>query len=336
MTLNTIWFILVVILLAGYAVLDGFDLGVGILYPWLAREDKEKRVLLSALGPFWDGNEVWLLTGGGALFAAFPLVYATVFSGFYLALMLVLFALILRAVAIEYRNKLLEKKQALDVAFFLGSLLPALLFGVAVGNIARGIPLNAGQNYAGTFWTLLNPYSLLLGLVGLAAFILQGATYAMVKTKGEIYQRARTIGELAWWSLVGLYLLATLYSAIEARHLFANYAKTPLIYVFPLLLWLGLGTTLRALRREKPLAAFVGSSLILGGMVATLAAGMYPNLVFATDPALNLTIYNASSSPLTLKTMFIIAALGVPWVLFYTAYVYYVFRGKAEEIEEGY
>jgi len=338
MDLNTVWFLLVGILIIGYAILDGFDLGVGSLYYLLGKTEEEKRILLNSVGPFWDGNEVWLLTGGGALFAAFPLVYASVFSGFYLAMILVLFGLIFRAIGLEYRNKFADPvwRGRLDFLFFLGSFLPALLFGVAVGNVAKGLPLDSAYNYTGGFFGLLNPYALLMGLLGLAAFLMQGVTFTMMKTEGAVQERAKGLFAKIWPGFVILYVLATVYTYLSVPSLFANYSKFPVLYPVPLLAVLGIFAAPMAVKGAKYGAAFFASSLTMAGMILTLALGMYPNWVPALDPRYSLTVYNAASSPLTLKTMLVIALLGVPIVLFYTIYVYRVFKGKVKLEQEGY
>ncbi|MDA8211713.1 MAG: cytochrome d ubiquinol oxidase subunit II [Clostridia bacterium] len=338
MDLNTVWFLLVGVLIIGYAILDGFDLGVGSLYYLLGKTEEEKRLLINAIGPFWDGNEVWLLTGGGALFAAFPLVYASVFSGFYLAMMLVLLGLIFRAVAIEYRNKVDDQawQARWDFLFFLGSFLPALLFGVAVGNVAKGLPLDSAYHYTGGFFGLLNPYALLLGLLGLFGFLMQGTTYTMLKTEGVLQERARGLFSRIWTIFVVLYVLASLYTYLVAPALFVNYSNLPVLDVIPLLAILGIALTPQAVKAARYGTAFFASSLTMAGMILTLAVGMFPNWVPAVDPNLSLTIYNASSSQLTLKTMLIIALMGVPIVLFYTIYVYRVFRGKVKLEQDGY
>ena len=338
MDLNTTWFLLIGILIVGYAILDGFDLGIGTLFYALAKTDDEKKTLINSIGPVWDGNEVWLLTGGGALFAAFPLVYATVFSGFYLAMMLVLFGLIFRAVGIEYYFKTEgdNLQPLMGKMFFIGSLLPALLFGVAVGNVVVGIPLDEAQNYAGSFLGLLNPYALLLGVVGFVAFLLQGSTYAAMKTENAILARAKAFAVKFCWLLLALWILGGVASKIMAPHLFTNYTKMPLLYVLPLLTLISLIAIPSLLKKDCLVKSFLASSTAMATMILTLAAGLFPNWVIATNPAQNLTIYNASSSPLTLKVMLIITMIGFPLVLAYTAYVYYVFRGKASPYREGY
>lgn len=338
MDLNTAWFLLVGILIIGYAVLDGFDLGVGVLYFFLGKNARDKQILRSTIGPIWDGNEVWLLTGGGALFAAFPVVYSTAFSGFYLALMLVLFGLILRAVSIEYlhRTDSPELTSIMDKMFFIGSFLPALLYGVAMGNVVQGLPLTSDQYYAGTFLQLLNPYALLLGVLGLSAFIMHATNFVLVKTEGEIYQRAQKVAYKFWFAFFILYVLATVYSIFATPKLFASYAANPVLYAVPAVTWIFMLAIPFLQRARKYGFALISSGVSIAGMILILAAGLYPNILPATDPALSLNIYNASSSQLTLKTMLIIALVGMPVVLFYTTYVYRVFKGKVGLEEEGY
>lgn len=338
MDLNTIWFLLVGVLIGGYAILDGFDLGVGSLYPLLGTTEEEKQILLQSIGPFWDGNEVWLLTGAGAIFAAFPLVYATVFSGFYLAMMLVLFALILRAVAVEFRNQVQTAKwrQRLDLIFFIGSFLPALLFGVAMGNIAQGLPLNISYYYTGGFFDLLNPYALLLGILGLSAFMLQGSSYISLKTEGVLQEKARRMFLRIWAVSLALYVLASLYTFAAVPSLYANYFNNIWLLAAPLLSISGLAAAPLLAKATRHGMTFIASSTYITGLIATLGLGMFPNLVPALDPKQSLNIYNAASSYLTLKAMLIIALIGVPIVLFYTIYVYRVFRGKVDINIKGY
>ncbi|MBS3968902.1 MAG: cytochrome d ubiquinol oxidase subunit II [Clostridia bacterium] len=339
MDLNIAWFLLIGVLIIGYAILDGFDLGVGTLFYVLGKTDDEKKTLINSIGPVWDGNEVWLLTGGGALFAAFPLVYATVFSGFYLAMMLVLFGLIFRAVAVEYYFKLEgdNLQSLMGKMFFVGSLVPALLFGVAVGNVVKGIPIDpVTTDYTGSFFALLNPYALLLGVVGLVAFLLQGSAYTILKTEGELQARAKKLAHIFCWSLLVLWIAGGIAGKIAAPHLFDNYGLYPVLYLIPLLTLASMGLIPILLKMGHYGKVFLASSSAMATMILTLCAGIFPNWVIATNPAYNLTIYNASSSPLTLKIMLIIALIGVPIVLLYTGYVYYVFRGKADPHRQGY
>ncbi len=338
MTLETTWFLLVGVLLAGYAVLDGFDLGVGILHLFVAREDRERRLLLNAIGPVWDGNEVWLLTMGGALFAAFPQVYATVFSGLYLALMLVLVALILRAVSLEFRSKEPSRtwRTAWDVTFAASSLVPALLFGVAIGNVLRGLPLDAEKEFAGTFLGLLNPYALLVGLFAVAMCVMQGAAWLTVKTEGELRERAFRAAHRAWMAFCLLWLVAARASWVAAPHLWRAY-DSALAWVAPLVVFGAIVAFPLALRRQEAGRAFALSSLAVIGLVGLVGQGLYPSLVPALgNPLSGLDIHNAASSPLTLKTMLVIALLGMPVVSGYTIFIYRSFRGPVVLDESSY
>ncbi len=338
MDLNTVWFLLIGILIIGYAVLDGFDLGIGSLYFLLAKSNAERRSLLNTIGPVWNANEVWLLTGGGALFAAFPPVYASVFSGFYLAMLLVLFGLILRAVSVEFRSHhdSTRWQECFDKLFLLGSLLPALLLGVAVGNIAKGLPLDAAGNYTGTFFDLLNPYALLFGLTGLNIFLMQGITYSLLKTEGAVFSRARSLAKPIWLGILTLFIVTTTYTWLGNPGLITNYFQHPVLYLIPLAAIVALALIPLAIKAAKYGLAFLASSLTTGGLILTLAAGLFPKLVPAQDPSRSLTIYNSASSPLTLNVMLIIAAMGVPIILFYTIYVYRVFRGPVKLDNSGY
>ncbi len=336
--LQTLWFLLFMVLVAGYAVLDGFDLGVGVL-SLFRRDPKERRLMINAIGPVWDGNEVWLLTAGGALFAAFPPVYATVFSGFYLALILLLLALIVRAVSMEFRSKIESPawQRFWDLAFGLGSLLPAVLLGVAAGNILRGIPIDAEGLYRGGFPALLNPFSLLIGLLALAMFTCHGANYMAMKTGGGFADDMRTAASRAWTAWVILYIAATLAAFFRAPHLFEGTLRNPVFWiVFPMLL-AGLIGVPPALGKNRPGAAFAASSLAVAGTVGLGGVSLYPNLVPSTlDPAFSLTAANASSTERTLLTMLVIALIGMPIVVGYTIFVYRVFKGRVEITTDSY
>jgi cytochrome d ubiquinol oxidase subunit II len=338
MDLNTIWFILVAVLIGGYAVLDGFDLGVGIIHLFTKSED-ERRIHLKATGPVWDGNEVWLLTGGGAMFAAFPAVYATVFSGFYLALVLLLVALIFRAVSMEFRNLVDSAawRMAWDLAFGIGSLLPAILFGVAVGNVLRGVPVDQGGNWTGSFIGLLNPYSVLVGLVSLTAFVMHGALYLRMKTEGEIGARMRTWAMRGYVAWLAIYAAATVATGFVAPHLFESGMKNPLFWVFSILLLAGIIGVPLFTRWGKEFLALVSSGASILAMVALAGVSLFPRLVPSiTNLDYSLTIYNACSSQMTLTVMLVIALIGMPIVIGYTAVIYRIFRGKVTAQSEGY
>ncbi len=336
--INTIWFILIGVLIIGYAILDGFDLGVGV-HSLFVRANNEKRMHMNAIGPVWDGNEVWLLTVGGALFAAFPIVYATVFSGFYLALMLVLFALIFRAVSLEFRNKVNSDswRRFWDWSFGLGSLLPSILFGVAVGNILRGLPIDGNGMYTGIFLELLNPYSILIGLLSLALFTMHGAIYLTIKTEEELHKKLVHRAYRFWMSVVVLYFLATIYTFFEAGYLFENLLGNPLFWILFLLLLFGIVYIPLSLKSAKFFRAFLASSLTILSIIGLAAVSIFPKIVPSNiDPANSLTIYNASSTPKTLTVMLVIALIGMPIVIGYTVYIYKVFKGKTILTGESY
>ncbi len=324
-TLQVVWLLLIGILIIGYAILDGFDLGVGCWHLF-AKKGGERSAFIRAIEPFWDGNEVWLLTGGGALFAAFPAVYATVFSGFYLALMLVLLGLIFRAVSIEYRNKVEDPRwvAAWDVAFSLGSILPSLLYAVAVGNLLRGLQLNATGDYTGGFFALLNPYSLVVGLVGLSMFALHGALYLAVKTGGETQRKARLWAAQAWRVYALLFFVAAGWTACCYLR---SGVVLPLVLATLAVVALAL---IRAFNRKgEDLKAFLASSAGIALVMLAVVAVLFPNLVIASnDPALSLTVFNASSSFRTLSVMLVIALLGMPVVIGYTVFIHRIFKGK--------
>jgi cytochrome d ubiquinol oxidase subunit II len=337
-TLQILWFLLYGVLIAGYAVLDGFDLGVGVLS--LFRKDPhDRRLMMNAIGPVWDGNEVWLITAGGALFAAFPVVYARVFSAFYLALMLVLLGLIARAVSMEFRGKVDEPgwRRLWDLLFGIGSLLPALLFGVAVGNIMRGLPLDADGMFTGGFFGLLHPYCLLIGLLGLAMFTTQGAVYMAIKSTGELQDAMRAWATRAWMAWVALYVAATIATIFAATHLFDGVLENPITWIAFLALLGALVYVPVGVRAGKLGRAFIASSTAIVAMIALVGVGLYPRMVpSATDLANSLTITNASSTERTLGTMLVIALLGMPLVIGYTIFVYRAFKGKVEITEDSY
>ena len=329
-TLQIIWLLLIVVLLVGYSILDGFDLGVGILTPFLAKNDTEKRILFNAIGPVWDGNEVWLLTGGGALFAAFPPVYATIFSGFYLALMLVLFSLIFRAVSFEYWSHDEGNRRLWCKAIVIGSFIPSLLYGVALGNVILGIPLNQNHDYAGTFFTLLRPFPLLTGLLGLTMILIHGSVFAGLKAEGEIRKRAHSIASKSLISFIVLFIIVLIVGILQIKGVASNIVG----WLFALLTIVFWYLTLASVKKEKDSQAFTFSSLIHVSIWGLIAAVQFPYLVRATDPALSMSIYDFSSSKLTLTVMLIIALIGMPVVIGYTIYIYRIFRGKIK-LEEN-
>jgi cytochrome d ubiquinol oxidase subunit II len=338
MDLNTVWFLLIGVLLTGYAILDGFDLGVGVLHLF-ARSEEERRIHINAIGPVWDGNEVWLLTGGGALFAAFPVVYATVFSGYYLALMLVLVALILRAVSFEFRGKVASPawRGVWDWAFGLGSLVPAVVFGVAVGNILRGLPFDADGNLQVSLLGLLNPYALVIGLLSLAMFLMHGATYLTLKTDGALRDRMAAWAGRLWAAYVLMFVVASIATFWAAPWLFRGAGPSPLTWLCAAAL-LGAEFFLPVSLKERRFGrAFLASSVSIAAQIGLAAVALFPRLVPARpDLARSLTIYNASSTPRTLTTMLIIALIGMPFVVAYTVIIYRVFKGKTVLNETSY
>jgi cytochrome d ubiquinol oxidase subunit II len=330
--LNTIWFILIGVLFVGYAMLDGFDLGVGALHLF-TRSDDERRVMLNAIGPVYDGNEVWLVTGGGALFAAFPNVYATVFSGFYMVFVLLLVALIFRAVAIEFRSKQPMRwwRQMWDIGFSAGSVLSSLLIGVAMGNIAWGIPIDDRGEFAGTFWSLLHPYALLLGITTVALFMMHGAIYALMKTEGPLHDKLRRwINQCIIFFLI-CYAVTTMATLLYVQHMAARMRANPWLFSIAVANMLAIANIPREIHRGKDWLAFLSSCAAMITLMSLFGLEMFPNLVFSNpEPAHSLTIYNAASSLKTLGIMLTIAAIGVPVVLAYTVSIYWIFRGKVK------
>ncbi|MBN9690489.1 MAG: cytochrome d ubiquinol oxidase subunit II [Verrucomicrobia bacterium] len=339
MDLNTIWFGLVGILLTGYAVLDGFDLGTGTLLLF-TKDDHERRIFLNAIGPIWNGNEVWLVTGGGALFAAFPNVYASVFSGFYDAFILLLFALIFRAVGIEFRSRHPSPRwrRTWDVAFAVSSFVSALLIGVAMGNLLRGIPLSATQEYQGDFLTLLNPYSLLVGLTSVSLMTMHANLYLILKTEGELQKKLERWARRTVPAYLGCFALLNAVTLASERHLQDRvYDRRWLLAVLCVASVAVTFNILREVRRNCPGRAFISSCLSIITMMTLFAATMYPQLVMSY-PNLqhSLDIYNGASTDKSLRFMFVVALLGVPLVLVYTISIYYMFRGKVTLTEESY
>jgi cytochrome d ubiquinol oxidase subunit II len=330
--LNTIWFILIGVLLAGYAILDGFDLGVGAFY-LLVKEDTERRVILNSIGPVWDGNEVWLVTGGGALFAAFPHVYATVFSGFYTAFMFLLFVLIFRAVAIEFRSKQQMGwwRKWWDVSFSISSILIAFLMGVALGNIITGIPLGADKEFIGNFFDLLTPYSILVGVTTVSLFIMHGTIYATMKTEGELQNKIRKWVNNSIIFFVMMYTVLTTTTLIYYPHMSKHFIDQPFLYSVAILNMLAIANIPREIHHSREFLAFLSSGFSILMLFILFAIGIFPNIVISNpNPEYSLTVYNAASSQGTLNTMLIIAAIGVPFVLAYTFTIYWVFRGKVK------
>lgn len=334
MTLNTLWFILVSVLFLGFFFLEGFDYGVGMLLPFLSRKDEDRRLIIHSIGPVWDANEVWMITAGGAMFAAFPQVYATLFSSFYLALILMLTGLILRGVGFEFRNKQENPawRKWWDWAIFFGSLTPAFLWGVTVGNLLRGFAIQSDMNYYGGLLPLLNPYALLAGLVFVALFITHGANFLVLKLPREISNKARKAASIGWivttvlavafltWTFIGTDILTKQKM---------NGLIPAVLAVISLLLagWF--------IKRGKEGWAFITMGLVIVFTTVMVFMGLYPRILISSiDPALSLTITNAASSTNTLKTMSIVAAIFLPIILAYQGWTYWVFRKRLEKSTE--
>jgi cytochrome bd ubiquinol oxidase subunit II len=329
MHLSDLWFIAIAVLWAGYFVLEGFDFGVGILLPVLGRDDTTRRVMINTIGPVWDGNEVWLLTAGGATFAAFPSWYAAMFSAFYLPLLLVLVALIIRGVAFEYRGKRDNSnwRRGWDAAIFTGSLLPAILWGVAFGNVLHGIPINAAHDFTGNFFTFLNPYSLLGGVTTLALFTLHGALFLRLKTTGELRDRAaRTALPAGAAAIVaGAGFLAWTEVSYRATTSGAGVASVALAAVAAAAV-IGAAAANWAGREG---IAFAANAVAIAAATAALFTALYPNVLPSSlSPAYSLTVANAASADATLKVMTVVAVIFLPLVLAYQAWTYWVFRKR--------
>ncbi|MCE5229951.1 cytochrome d ubiquinol oxidase subunit II [bacterium] len=330
--LNIIWFLLIGVLLIGYAILDGFDLGVGALHLF-ARKDDERRLLMNSIGPVWDGNEVWLVTAGGALFAAFPHAYATSFSGFYLAFVLVLFMLIFRAVAIEMRGKEAWRwwRTLWDWAFGVSSIGASVLFGVAVGNMIVGIPVGRDMEYAGRFMDLLRPYPLVVGVFNLSIFTMHGSIYLYLKTEGELQRRVRGWIRVTVPFFIAMYVLTTILTLALIPSMLGNFTRFPFMWGLVALNVLAIANIPRAVHFGRPIEAFISSACAIAALITLFGFGIFPNLIRSSlGPAFNLTIYNAASSHYTLTVMLVIAAIGLPFVLAYTVSIYWIFRGKVK------
>jgi cytochrome d ubiquinol oxidase subunit II len=359
-TLKLIWWALVGVLLIGFAIMDGHDMGVGALLPFLGKDDTERRVMINTVAPHWDGNQVWFITAGGAVFAAWPFVYATAFSGLYWAMLLVLFALFFRPVGFEYRSKLADPawRKAWDWGLFAGSAVPALVFGVAFGNLFLGVPFRLDESmrsfYSGSFWALLNPFALLFGVVSLSMLTLQGATFLAHRTEGELQARAkRAAGIVAvvllvtfslggvWVSFIDGYVILSIGDVGSPINplmkevgrapggWYANYGNYPILWLVPALAYAGGLIALSALRAGKTLLAFVGSSLSCVSVIATAGIALFPFVLPSSEmPKASLTAWDATSSHFTLNVMLYVALIFTPIVVAYTGWAYRVMSGK--------
>lgn len=370
-TLRLIWWLLIGVLLIGFAIMGGFDLGTGALLPFVARTDIERRVVINSVGPTWEGNQVWLILGGGAIFAAWPPLYAVSFSGFYLAMFAILFALILRPVAFKYRSKRDSRawRATWDWGLFIGGFVPALIFGVAVGNVLQGVPFRLNSDlrifYEGTtLFELLNPFALLCGVLSVAMLVMHGAGWLVVKTNGEVAARARRFGSIAaivafavfalggiwlWLGADGYRISSAIVTDGPSNPLaktverasgawFANYAAHPWMMIAPALGFLGSLGSFGFLRSRREVPALLSSAVAIVGIISTVGLSMFPFLLPSSiDPQSSLTVWDASSSHLTLFVMLVVTAIFVPIIVAYTTWVYRVLWGKvdAKEISDG-
>lgn len=358
MDYNIVWYIILGILLIGYAILDGFDLGVGIVHLF-AKGDTQRRIQLNSIGPVWDGNEVWLVTAGGALFAGFPHVYATSFSTFYIPFFLLLAALIFRAVSIEFRSKEPSKswRNTWDFLFFLGSVLASFFFGLIIANIIQGVAIGSDMEFKGSTFELFNPFSILTGMFTIVMFALQGSVYLLIKTEGGLQDLIRRNAMRIYFLFVGLYLLVTIVTLVNNHDMIANFSfglidtpwpKHQFITSYPIIIsviaWaivlltiLAIANIPRSISKDKHLQGFISTSLSIAALITLFGLGIFPNLMISSlNPDFNLDIYNAASSEYTLRVMFIMAVIGMPFVIGYTSIIYYTYRGKTRLDESSY
>lgn len=337
--MNVTWFWVLGGMLTAYAILDGYDLGVGALHLWVARTNEERRVALNAIGPVWNGNEVWLIAAGGMMIVSFPRLYAAAFSGFYLALMIVLWLLILRGVSIEFRGQIDHPlwRSLWDTGFWFGSALLALLLGIALGNVLRGLPVGRDGTFQGTFALLLNPYALLIGILSLVVLAWHGTNYLRLKTEGSLQKRAQAWSNRLWLAVTVLIAVATVSTDRVRPMLRANFGSYPWAWVFPLLTAGALVAGYSCRRPDRERGAFRASTLLIAGLMGSAAISVYPNLLSSTlDPTYSLTIYNAASSPLALRSALIANVFGMIGVAVYSTYVHRTFSGKVRLSDHGY
>lgn len=363
-TLKLIWWLFIGVLLSGFAIMDGQDMGIGTLLPFIGRSDEDRRIMINAVAPHWDGNQVWFITGGGAIFAAWPMIYATSFSGFYWAMLLVLFALFFRPVGFDYRSKIENKtwRYTWDWLLFVGSFVPPIVCGVAFGNLLQGVPFYFDDQlrsyYTGSFWALLNPFGLLCGLVAISMIIMQGSNYLVLRSEGDLQHRGKVCAEVSALAYLILFTVAGIWVyfgikgyvitspvnpdelpnplnktvAVENGAWFANYAKYPVLWLFPLIAIVGACLSFLSITRLKAGLAIVFSSLAIFGTVFTPLVSMFPFLMpSSTNPVSSLTAWDCTSSHLTLLVMFIVTVCLLPIVLLYTGWAYKVMSGKLTE-----
>ncbi len=346
--METIWFIFVALMIAMYVLLDGFDLGTGAIHLFAARDDRERRKIIRAIGPVWDGNEVWLIAGGGTLFFAFPVLYASSFSGFYLPLIIVLWLLMIRGLSIELRGHIGDPMWASfwDAVFFLGSSLLAVFFGAALGNVVRGVPLDKDGYFFQPLWTdfnpfsetpgILDPYTILIGLLALATLIVHGANYIAVKTDGDLNSRSRRISRRFTYATAALTVLATAATFWVSPWMLESFNERPYGYVLPLIAIAGLVGMILFDLRNNDRAAFLSSGAYIVGMLSSTVFGVYPRVLPAVDPANSLTVHNASASQYGMTVGLIWWSIGMVLAAVYFVVIYRLFRGKVSLEDEGY
>jgi cytochrome d ubiquinol oxidase subunit II len=334
----TWWYLIIGGLFSGYAILDGFDLGAGAWHLFFNKEES-RRIALNAIGPVWDGNEVWLVIGGGALFAGFPVVYATLFSFMYIPFMLFLAALIFRAVSIEFRSKEPMKwwRQLWDVSYSVSSILLAVLLGVVLGNVLQGIAIGPNYSFQGNWLEFLNPYAIMVGISTLALFMMHGAIYLTMKTEGRLFAKITILLRNAIIFFISSFGLVSLYTLIYLPHLSERLKSHPVFFIFPVLVFLSIASIPRLVARRRYRIAFLFSSLTVSLLLILVALGLYPTLLVSTvNSAYDITIYNGASSDKSLGIMLLLAAIGTPMVLSYTIFVFYTFRGKVKLDDTSY
>ncbi len=334
----TWWFLVVGALFSGYAILDGFDLGAGAWHLFF-RKEESRRIALNAIGPVWDGNEVWLVIGGGALFAGFPVLYASMLSAMYIPFMLFLFFLIFRAVSIEFRSKesMLWWRRLWDISYFVSSIMMAVLLGIVLGNILQGMRIGPNFEFTGNWLEFINPYALMTGATTLALFMMHGALYLLLKTEGRLYARLTILVKSALVFFLVSFSVTSLYTLLYLPHLSDLFKSSPMFFFLPALAFLSIANIPRLVSKHRYLLAFLFSALTISMLLILVAVELYPVLILSTQsPEFNITIYNAASSEHSLRIMLIMAAIGAPLVMSYTAFVFWTFRGKVKMDESSY
>ncbi len=334
----TLWFLVVGALFSGYVILDGFDLGAGAWHLFF-RKEESRRIALNAIGPVWDGNEVWLVIGGGALFAGFPILYASLFSAMYIPFMLFLAFLIFRAVSIEFRSKepMLWWRKMWDIGYSVSSAMLAFLLGVVLGNVLQGIATGKDFEYQGTWLQFLNPYAIMVGFTSLALFMVHGAIYLAMKTEGRLFIKITSLLKRAILFFVAIFIVTTVYTLVFIPHLSDHLFRNPVLFIVPMLAFLSIANIPRLVSKQKYRQAFMFSSLTMSLLLILVALELYPVLLISTvDHAYTITVYNAASSDKSLQTMLIIVLIGAPLVGIYTLFVYRTFRGKVRLDDTSY